>query len=128
MNRKQRIEYAAISLGAFVPGFMIYGMLGAMHPMIESNGLWHFFLFGLGGGVLFGGIYSGIHAGVRFFTGKRLLLKVVAAIFAPLTALAILYVGVVMHIPYGIYNLIKISNTRNTGSAEELTVDEKEVR
>lgn len=108
MDKKKRIEYLATTMCVLFTGFIIYGLVGSMGPIIDNSKSKSFLLFGLIGGIGFSAIVSTIILTVRFFAKRKLGFKIVAALLWPLTFACSIYVGFICYIPYQIYNLVKI--------------------
>lgn len=108
MTRKQRIEYLAVTLCVLFTGFLIYGLVGSIQPLINDDKFASFLLFGCIGGFGFSMILSTIILAVNFFTKRKLVFKIIAAILWPITFVCAVYAGVFCYLPYQIYNIIKI--------------------
>ena len=52
MTKKNRIEYLICTLSVVVTGFIIYGFVGSIEPLINESKLQSFLLFGCLGGFL----------------------------------------------------------------------------
>jgi hypothetical protein len=89
-------------------GFIIYGLVGSIQPLISDNKALSFLAFGALGGFGFSIILSTIILSSRFFAKRGLAFKVISAILWPITFACCFYVGVFMYIPYGIYNTIML--------------------
>ena len=108
MDKRKRLEYLIVTAILFVSGFLIYGLLGCVQPLINNNRILSFLAFGALGGFFLSNILSTIILSSRFFAKKGLAFKVVASIFWPITFACCFYVCFFMYIPYGIYNIIKL--------------------
>lgn len=108
MNRRKRIEYLITTMCVLISGFVIYGLLGSLEPLIHNSKLKSFLLFGLLGGLGFSMVVSSIILSARFFSKRKLGFKIVAAILWPITFACVVYTGIFMYIPYQIYNIVKI--------------------
>ena len=108
MDRKKRIEYLITTMCVFVTGFVMYGLVGSMEPLIYNSKLKSFLFFGLLGGFGFSMLVSTLILSARFFAKKKLKFKIVAAILWPITFMCATYAGILMYIPYQIYNIVKI--------------------
>ena len=108
MTRKKRIEYLIVTLCVFFTGFLIYGFVGSIQPLINDDKLKSFLLFGCIGGFGFSMILSTIILTVNFFAHRKLVFKIIAAILWPITFACAVYAGIFCYIPYQIYNIIKI--------------------
>lgn len=112
MSKRKRLEYLIITACVFLSGFVIYGLVGSIHPLINDSKVASFFFFGALGGFGFSMILSTIILSARFFTKKGLTFKIVAAVLWPITFGCCFYVGVIMYFPYGIYNAVMLINNR----------------
>lgn len=108
MNKRKRLEYLIITASVFLSGFIIYGFVGSMQPLINDNKAISFLACGVFGGFGFSIILSTIILSSRFFTKRGLAFKVISAILWPITFACCFYAGVFMYIPYGIYNIIML--------------------
>lgn len=106
-TRKQRIDYLAMTLAAFLSGAVIYGLLALFahtnDPSFPAAPLMAFI-----GGLVPGGTLCGIRLASGLFARKSMAFRTAAAFLWLLTAACVLYVGLVCFFPYGIYNLVKI--------------------
>ena len=112
MTRKARITYLATTLSVFATGFIIYGWLGSLEPLINNNKIISFLCFGALGGFGFSILLSTVILVARFFAKKELWFKIIAALLWPITFAVSVYVGVFSYIPYQIYNIVKIIKDR----------------
>ncbi len=108
MDRRKRIEYLVTTMCVLVSGFVIYGLVGSIEPILYDSKIKSFLLFGLLGGFGFSMVVSTMILSARFFAKKKLGFKIVAAILWPITFACAIYAGVFMYIPYQIYNMVKI--------------------
>ncbi len=108
MNKRKRLEYLIITACVFLSGFIIYGLVGSMHPLISDNKALSFLAYGALGGFGFSILLSSVILSSRFFARRGLVFKVVSAILWPITVACCFYVGAFMYIPYGIYNAIML--------------------
>ncbi len=108
MTRKSRIEYLITTLCVLFTGFIIYGLVGSIEPLINDNKLLSFLAFGCLGGFGFSMIVSTIILSVNFFSKRKTSFKIVAACLWPITFACAVYVGIVFYIPYQIYNIVEI--------------------
>ena len=108
MAKKNRIEYLVCTLSVFVTGFVIYGFVGSIEPLINESKLQSFFLFGCLGGFGFSAVVSAIILSVGFFRKRGLVFKIVASVLWPITFAVCVYVGIFSYIPYQIFNIIKL--------------------
>ena len=108
MTKKNRIEYLVCTLSVVITGFIIYGFIGSIEPLINESKLQSFLLFGCLGGFGFSAVVSTIVLSVGFFKKRGLMFKIVASILWPITFAACVYVGVLSYIPYQIFNIVKL--------------------
>ena len=108
MTKKNRIEYLVCTSSVVVTGFIIYGLVGSMEPLINESKLQSFLLFGCLGGFGFSAVVSTIVLSVGFFKKRGLIFKIVASILWPITFAACVYVGMLSYIPYQIFNIVKL--------------------
>ena len=121
MTKKNRIEYLVCTLSVLVTGFVLYGFVGSIEPLINESKLQSFFLFGCLGGFGFSAVVSGIILSVGFFRKRGLVFKIVASLLWPITFAACVYVGILSYIPYQIFNIAKlISMTKKEKNTENL--------
>ena len=108
MTMKNRIEYLVCTLSVLVTGFVIYGLVGSIEPLINENKLQSFLLFGCLGGFGFSAVVSTIILSVGFFKKRGLIFKIVASVLWPITFAACVYAGIFSYIPYQIFNIVKL--------------------
>ena len=108
MTKKYRIEYLVCTLSIAITGFIIYGLVGSIEPLINGSKLKSFLLFGCLGGFGFSAIASTIILSVGFFKKRGLRFKVVASALWPITFAACVYAGMLSYIPYQIFNIVKL--------------------
>ena len=108
MTKKNRIEYLICTLSVVVTGFLIYGLLGSIKPLINDSKLHSFLFFGCLGGFGFSAIISTIILSVGFFKKRGLIFKIVASVLWPITYAACVYVGILSYIPYQIFNIVRL--------------------
>lgn len=128
MTKKTRIEYLVCTLSVVVTGFVIYGLVGSIEPLINENKLQSFLLFGCLGGFGFSALVSTIILSVGFFKKRGLIFKIVASVLWPITFAACVYAGIFSYIPYQIFNIVKlISMTKEQKKVANLeTSDENQ--
>ena len=128
MTKKNRIEYLFCTLSVVVTGFVIYGLVGSIEPLINENKLQSFLLFGCLGGFGFSAVVSTIILSVGFFKKRGLIFKIVASVLWPITLAVCVYVGIFSYIPYQIFNIVKlISMTKEQKKVANLeTSDENQ--
>ncbi len=108
VDRRKRIEYLVVTQCVLITGFVIYGFVGGMGPLIDNNALKSFLFFGCLGGFGFSMLVSTLILATRFFSNRKLGFKIVAACLWPITAGCVVYVGVLCYFPYQVYNVVKI--------------------
>ena len=108
MTKKNRIEYLVCTLSVLVTGFVIYGLVGSIEPLINESRLQSFLLFGCLGGFAFSAILSTVILAVRFFKKRGLKFKIVASLLWPITFAVSVYAGMLSYIPYQIFNIVKL--------------------
>ncbi len=108
MTKKYRIEYLVCTLSIAITGFIIYGLVGSIEPLINGSKLKSFLLFGFLGSFGFSAIVSTIILSVGFFKKRGLRFKVVASALWPITFAACVYAGMLSYIPYQIFNIVKL--------------------
>ena len=108
MTKKNRIEYLVCTLSVVVTGFVIYGLVGSIEPLINENKLQSFLLFGCLGGFGFSALVSTIILAVGFFKKRGFVFKIVASVLWPITFAACVYAGIFSYIPYQIFNIKKL--------------------
>ena len=69
MTKKYRIEYLVCTLSIAITGFIIYGLVGSIEPLINGSKLKSFLLFGCLGGFGFSAIASPLF--FRLFFSKN---------------------------------------------------------
>lgn len=123
LSRKQRVEYLLVTIAAFCSGALLYGGLlyaatefaYELQLYLEIPDMESFYLtssdllhYALSGGFVFSGVVSSAILAARFFARRGLVFKLIAAFLAPLTLLILEIVGLLIYLPYQIYNLIQI--------------------
>jgi len=108
MTKKNRIEYLFCTLSVMVTGFVIYGFVGSIEPLINESKWQSFLLFGCLGGFGFSAVISTIILSVGFFRKRGLVFKIVASVLWPITFAACVYAGIFSYIPYQIFNIVKL--------------------
>ena len=108
MTKKNRIEYLFCTLSVVVTGFIIYGLVGSMEPLINESKFQAFLFFGCLGGFGFSALVSTIILAVGFFKKRGFVFKIVASVLWPITFAVCVYVGIFSYIPYQIFNIIKL--------------------
>ena len=108
MTKKNRIEYLVCTLIVVVTGFVIYGLLGSIEPLVNESRLKSFLLFGCLGGFGFSAVVSTMILSVRFFKKRGLMFKIVASVLWPITFAACVYAGILSYVPYQIFNIVKL--------------------
>ena len=121
MTKKNRTEYLICTLSVMITGFIIYGFVGSLQPLIHESKLLSFLLFGCLGGLGFSAIVSTIILSAAFFKKRGLAFKIVASVLWPITFAACVYVGMLSYIPYQIFNIVKvISMTKEENKSQNL--------
>ena len=120
MSRKSRIEFLIATLCILISGFVLYGLIGSMVGSLPYSKAEQFLLFGSIGEFGFSIVFSSIVLAVNFFSKRKTLFKIIASVLWPLTFACIIYVGIVLYIPYHIYNLVKIIQSKysNSGTSQ----------
>ena len=108
MTKKNRIEYLVCTLSVVITGFVIYGLIGSQHTLINESKLQSLLIFGCLGGFGFSAIVSTIILSVGFFRNRGLVFKIIASVLWPITFGICVCVGMLSYIPYQIYNIVKI--------------------
>lgn len=108
MTKQKRIEYLVCTLSIVVTGFLIYGLIGCINPLINESKLQSFLLFGCLGGFGFSAVVSTIILSVRYFKNRDMKFKIIASVLWPITFAVCVYVGVLSYFPYQIFNVVKI--------------------
>lgn len=119
MPRKNRIEYLIVTSCVLFTGFLIYGLVGSIQPLINEDKLSSFLLFGCIGGFGFSMLLSTIILTVNFFEKRKLVFKIIAAILWPITFACAVYSGIFCYIPYQIYNIVKIIKDKPISNIDE---------
>lgn len=120
MNLEKRKEYFMLTSIIFIIGFLLFGFTATCNSEvleIPFNKFLVFLIYGLAGGVLVGGIMSGILISAQIIRRQKLIIKIILSIFFPITLILICYIGIFAVIPYGIYNFILLRK-RNTTEQE----------
>lgn len=111
MNLKKKKEYLILTMVSFGIGFIIFGTIAACNREllgIQWNPFLTVLLYGFGGGILVGGLISGIILFSNFIKDKNLFLKIILCILFPITFILICYIGILSFLPYEIYNFVVI--------------------
>ena len=125
MTKKNRIEYLICTLSVVVTGFIIYGFVGSIEPLINESKLQSFLLFGCLGGFGVSAVVSTIILSVGFFKKRGLVFKIVASVLWPITFAACVYAGILSYIPYQIFNIVKlISMAKEEKNTENLEISD----
>ena len=75
MDKKKRIEYLVTTMCVLVSGFVIYGLVGSIEPIMYDSKIKSFLFFGLLGGLGFSMVVSSIILSARFFSSGSWVLK-----------------------------------------------------
>ena len=116
MSRKSRVEFLIVTLCILISGFVMYGLIGSMVGSLPYSKAEQFLLFGFIGGFGFSIVFSSIVLAVDFFSKRKTPFKIIASVLWPLTFACVIYVGIVLYIPYHIYNLVKIIQSKPIGN------------
>ncbi len=111
MEMEKRKKYALFTSVFWVVGFLIYGEMAAANREllhIPWNTATVFLIYGLVGGLLLGGLVSGILFFTRLFQRQKTVTKILLCICFPITFMLSCLIGILSLIPYGIYNIIMI--------------------
>ena len=125
MDRKKRIEYLITTMCVLISGFVMYGLVGSMEPLIHNSKVESFLFFGLLGGLGFSMLVSTLILSARFFAKKKLGFKIVVAILWPITFACAVYVGIFLYIPYQIYNIVKIIAEPKENDKDSQLIEER---
>lgn len=109
MNFKKRKEYFVLTILCFGIGFILFGMMAVSNKEllgITFNACLTLLIYGFGGGMLVGGLLSGIILFSNFIKSKKIFFKIIICIFFPITLTLICYIGILSFLPYEIYNFI----------------------
>ena len=115
MELEKRKGYLVFTIVFFLGGFVLYGGIAAASKElldIPWNVILIILVYGLGGGLLLGGLVSGIILFSRFFKRQKLFVKIILCIFFPITIMFICLGGILSLIPYEIYNLMCIKKNK----------------
>lgn len=115
MELEKRKEYLIFTIIFWLIGFVIFGGIASANKElldIPWNTILIMLVYGLGGGLLLGGLVSGIILFSSFFKRQKLLFKIILCIFFPITFMLICLVGIFSFIPYEIFNFICIKKNR----------------
>lgn len=116
----KRKEYLILTLSSFGVGFLIFGILAACSKKyleIPFNDFLAFLIYGLLGGLLIGGLISGIMLFTNIIKRQKLFIKILACVLFPITLMAISYGGILSFIPYGLYNFVVLNRTAPSKAA-----------
>ncbi|MDE6674881.1 MAG: hypothetical protein K2K19_08755 [Acetatifactor sp.] len=115
MELEKRKGYLIFTAISFLGGFVLYGGIAAANKELLNipwNVILVLMVYGLGGGLLLGGLVSGIILFSRFFKHQKLFVKIILCIFFPITFMFICLVGILSLIPYEIYNFMCIEKNK----------------
>ena len=93
MSKRKRLEYLIITTCVLFSGFVIYGLLGSIPPLVNDSKTLSFLAFGALGGFGFSVVISAIILASKFFQQRGLVFKTVAAVLWPITLACCFYVG-----------------------------------
>ena len=108
MTKKNRIEYLVCTLSVALTGFIIYGLLGSIEPIINESRLQSFLLFGCLGGFGFSAVVSTIILSVGFLKKRGPVFKIVSSVLWQITFAACVYAGILSYFPYQIFNIVRL--------------------
>ena len=108
MSKKSRIEYLVCTLSVVVTGFLLFGLVGSIEPLVNGSKVQSFLLFGCLGGFGFSAMVSTIILSAGFFKNRGFKFKIVASVLWPITYVVCVYVGILSYIPYQIFNIVKL--------------------
>ncbi|MDE6686147.1 MAG: hypothetical protein K2K17_02390 [Lachnospiraceae bacterium] len=111
----KRMEYLILTSVSFCFYFFVYGTLGACNREyleLPFNGYVAFLIYGFGGGLLIGGIISGMILFANIIKRQKLFIKILACVLFPITLMLIFSGGIFSFIPYGIYNFIVMNRNQ----------------
>lgn len=112
----KRKNYLIITLVSFGVGFFLYGILAACNREyleIPLNGFVTFLIYGFLGGLLIGGLISGIILFANIIKGQKRFIKILSRVLFPITFMVICQGGILTFIPYGIYNFVALKKRRH---------------
>ncbi|MDE6949628.1 MAG: hypothetical protein K2P64_01715, partial [Lachnospiraceae bacterium] len=75
---------------------------------IPYNTFMVFLLYGIEGGLLLGGLASGIIIFLDIIKRQKLYIKIILSVFFPITFVFVCFLGILSLIPYEIYNFVVI--------------------
>lgn len=119
----KRKEYFIFTSIFWWIGVVLYGGLAVAGKdilEIPLNFFWVILISGIGGGLLLGGLVSGIILFSRFFKRRTMSVKILLCVLFPFTIICIAYVGIFLFFPYGIYNFVvwrKETNNEREGKS-----------
>lgn len=125
VSTKQRQRYLIIVSIFIILGMILYGLLAAVFALFSCA-----FLYALLGGIMFGGIASGIILFSRYMTQKSTAFKVLSYVLFPITLSIVSIVGYITLLPYYISNLIIFIRTKNnidTKRISEISLKTKKI-
>lgn len=111
MDLKKRKEFLILTIVSLGIGFLMFGSIAACNKellKIPLNTFLIVLLYGFGGGILVGGLISGIILFSNFIKGKKIIFKIIICILFPITFMLICYIGILSFLPYEIYNFVII--------------------
>lgn len=115
MEYNKRKEYFIFTFIFWGIGFLLFGGMGAVNREL-LNIPWNVFLvfmiYGLAGGLLLGGLASGIILFTHFWKRQKLGMKVILCIFFFITFMLICIIGILSFLPYEIYNVIMMKKQK----------------
>lgn len=115
MEQEKRKEYFIFTSIFWWMGFILFGVMMLVNKEVLNiplNSFTTFLSYGLGGGLLLGGLTSGIILFARFFKRQKLFVKIMLCIFFPFTFAVTCHIGILSFLPYGIYNFIVMKKNK----------------
>lgn len=115
MELKKRKEYLILTNIFWGLGFLIFGGIAASSKQllhIPYNIFMVFLLYGIEGGLLLGGLASGIMLFFNIIKRQKLHIKIILSVFFPITFVFVCFFGILSLIPYEIYNFIVVKKIK----------------
>ena len=115
MEQGKRKEYFIFTSIFWWMGFILFGVMMMVNIEvldIPLSTFTVFLLYGLEGGLLLGGLVSGMILFVRFFKRQKLVVRVMLCLFFPVTFAVVCHIGILLFLPYGIYNFVAMKKNK----------------
>ena len=114
MEQGKRKEYFIFTSIFWWMGFILFGVMMVNKEVLDIplSTFTVFLLYGLEGGLLLGGLVSGMILFVRFFKRQKLVVRVMLCLFFPVTFAVVCHIGILLFLPYGIYNFVAIKKNK----------------